>query len=513
MVPRGSSLREPRLTTCGRSPLAFRVDIAVCERSLDASSLATSPSNRFPRSTEARYKSSPTTVTAGERGRSRSRAAGARDRGRAARARGGRAPFDLRRGRWCGRRRAKLGPASIAAAADDAPHRLRRLVDGDLLPRARQLYGAYRWAADRRCPSCRSSTRTSPCGSASWLTGDVLRNAARLLARAISPTLPALELPTDRPRPAVPDASRVPITLVLAPPPAHRSLHALASARGRACSWSCSPAFAAVLEPLHRQDDVVVGTLHRRPQPGRDRAPDRLLHQHAGPARTDLSGDPLPRAPGTRARVRSAAYRPPGDAVPQAGRGAPARTRPQPQPALPGGVPPVQRSDAAAATSSSAAAGSDGHRERGGDLRSRGQPMEGPTDCAEVEYNTDLFDAGTVERLIGHFRRLLEQAVEGPDGRISAITWCPIAERDATLAMGRGPIVPLDEAVTLVDLFESRVPSAGTPSRSARSTETAHIPGSRTRAHRLAARAGPIGLAARRSWASTSSRHSTSRSR
>ncbi|MEH2536066.1 amino acid adenylation domain-containing protein, partial [Bradyrhizobium sp. AZCC 1614] len=46
-----------------------------------------------------------------------------------------------------------------------------------------------------------------------------------------------------------------------------------------------------------------------------------------------------------------------------------------------------------------------------------------------VEYATDLFDRGTIDRLIGHLIRLLDQVVSDPDCRLSAITLLSAAER------------------------------------------------------------------------------------
>jgi amino acid adenylation domain-containing protein len=40
---------------------------------------------------------------------------------------------------------------------------------------------------------------------------------------------------------------------------------------------------------------------------------------------------------------------------------------------------------------------------------------------AVIEYNTDLFDAATIERLLEHYRRLLAAAAADPDARISAL--------------------------------------------------------------------------------------------
>ncbi len=48
---------------------------------------------------------------------------------------------------------------------------------------------------------------------------------------------------------------------------------------------------------------------------------------------------------------------------------------------------------------------------------------------ASVEYNTDIFDATTMARLLGHFRNLLEGAVAMPDQRISRLPLLGPAER------------------------------------------------------------------------------------
>jgi amino acid adenylation domain-containing protein len=51
------------------------------------------------------------------------------------------------------------------------------------------------------------------------------------------------------------------------------------------------------------------------------------------------------------------------------------------------------------------------------------------TRTVTVEYNTDLFDRGTVERLVGQYFRLLEAASAAPKVRIGALTLLPDAEQ------------------------------------------------------------------------------------
>ena len=115
------------------------------------------------------------------------------------------APFDLAAGPCCGGPAAP-GPGGARAAADPAPHRRRRLVDGGLHP------GAGR-ALRRHLPR----RRARPAGAAGAVRG-LRRLAARVAAggrcwRGSWPTggqpwpaLPPLELPADRPRPATPSS-------------------------------------------------------------------------------------------------------------------------------------------------------------------------------------------------------------------------------------------------------------------------------------------------------------------
>ena len=52
------------------------------------------------------------------------------------------------------------------------------------------------------------------------------------------------------------------------------------------------------------------------------------------------------------------------------------------------------------------------------------------------QYNTDLFEPGTIERMAGHFRTLLEGIVAHPDRRLSRLPLVSDAERRQLLAAG-----------------------------------------------------------------------------
>src|SRR5262249_42894838 len=45
------------------------------------------------------------------------------------------------------------------------------------------------------------------------------------------------------------------------------------------------------------------------------------------------------------------------------------------------------------------------------------------------EYNTDLFERGTIERMLGHYRELLERGVESPDVPVAELPLMSAEER------------------------------------------------------------------------------------
>ncbi|HLA75264.1 MAG TPA: amino acid adenylation domain-containing protein [Gammaproteobacteria bacterium] len=74
-------------------------------------------------------------------------------------------------------------------------------------------------------------------------------------------------------------------------------------------------------------------------------------------------------------------------------------------------------------------------------------------DC-ELEYNTDLFDATTAERLLGHFRTLLDGIVADPTQRLGQLPLLTPAERTALLAPPAPPAAA--PSTTLTALFEAQ---------------------------------------------------------
>jgi amino acid adenylation domain-containing protein len=73
-----------------------------------------------------------------------------------------------------------------------------------------------------------------------------------------------------------------------------------------------------------------------------------------------------------------------------------------------------------------------------------------------VQYSTDIFEPTTVERMAGHYVRLLESVVEGPSRRLSALEWLTEAERVRLVKdFNDAPAVEPDDACAH-DLFEAQ---------------------------------------------------------
>ena len=392
------------------------------------------------RGTRACARSSPTggaAAAAGARSRSAVAAATARLRASASATRAGRAR--------------RLPPGGGFDLAAELPLRAHLFVPGDgehvlllvlhhiagdgwsMAPLAAtwpRLRGARDAAAHQSCRRCRCSTPTTRSGSATcWARDDPDSPIARQLAywREHARRLPdQLELPTDRPRPAVPsyrgDA---------------RAAHAPADAARRACwSWRATAsaslfmvlqaALAALLTRLGAGTDIPIGS----PIAGRtDEALDDLVGFFVNTLvlRTDTSGDPTFRELSAGCARPISPPTPPGPAVRAAGRGAQPGALAGAAPAVPGDadVPERRRVELATARAD-AVLEPVSHRQR--EVRPLAQPGEqraadgAPAGIAGVlEYATDLFDRATVEAMAARLVRLLEAAVAEPDRPIGRL--------------------------------------------------------------------------------------------
>ncbi|RKH03264.1 amino acid adenylation domain-containing protein [Corallococcus carmarthensis] len=76
---------------------------------------------------------------------------------------------------------------------------------------------------------------------------------------------------------------------------------------------------------------------------------------------------------------------------------------------------------------------------------------------ASFEYNTDLFEAGTIERMAGHLATLLSGIAAQPGRALAGLPLLTLAEQQQLLETWKGPRVPLTQADMLPSLFAAQV--------------------------------------------------------
>lgn len=74
----------------------------------------------------------------------------------------------------------------------------------------------------------------------------------------------------------------------------------------------------------------------------------------------------------------------------------------------------------------------------------------------EVEYNIDLFDRATIDRMIGHYETLLQSIVANPAQRIGELPLLTKKEEQQLLVEWNETAVPFPDELSLVDLFETQ---------------------------------------------------------
>ncbi|MHB8383170.1 MAG: condensation domain-containing protein [Candidatus Binataceae bacterium] len=72
---------------------------------------------------------------------------------------------------------------------------------------------------------------------------------------------------------------------------------------------------------------------------------------------------------------------------------------------------------------------------------------------ARLEYNSDMFDAGTAQRMLGHFRAIVDAIVENPELRIAEIPLLSIAEAQVIGGAGGALEIERSHESSLLDLL------------------------------------------------------------
>jgi amino acid adenylation domain-containing protein len=261
------------------------------------------------------------------------------------------------------------------------------------------------------------------------LRGDRLEELLRYWRERLTPCPPALELPTDRPRPPVrsPRGARRPVHFDAA---AVDAMRRLGGPTGATLFMAVLAVFQAVLARHAGQDDVAVGTaVADRPDPALEGVIGLFLNILV--LRGDLSGDPTFRTLLLRGRETAlgalAHAELPFEQLVEAlqperdlSRGPlfqvlfTLRSEPLPELALPGlalrpadTFPGAVQFDLSLLLEESRSGGIDGW----------------------IEHSSDLFDGTTVERLALHCGHLLASAAADPDRRLSDLPLLSEAER------------------------------------------------------------------------------------
>ena len=294
------------------------------------------------------------------------------------------------------------------------------------------------------------------CWQRKWLQGAVLQTQLDYWKQQLSDTPPLLELPTDHPRPVVQTFRGGEQSLRL-PKALGNALSSLSRHEGATLFMTLLAAFKVLLRGYTSHDDVVVGT----PVANRNRLEIEGLigfFVNALVLRTDLSGNPTFRELIRRVReVCLSAYvhqdlpferlveelhlvrdlsRNPLFQVMFVLQNAPLRAVDLPGLTL---TPVV-------------AGGGTTHFDLTLHITDTEQGL-----LATVAYNTDLFDATTITRMLRHFQTLLDAIVKGPEQRLSELSLLTDAERLQVLEEWNDAQTDYISASCIHQLFEAQV--------------------------------------------------------
>jgi amino acid adenylation domain-containing protein len=297
-----------------------------------------------------------------------------------------------------------------------------------------------------------------------WLAGESLERQTAYWRRRLAGAPAVLDLPADRPRPAVQDTAGALLPFDL-PAEAVAGARALARSEGATPFMVLLAAFAALAYRLTGEEDVVVGTpIANRTRPELEGLVGFFDNTLA--LRTDVSGDPGFRA--LLRRVREAtleAYA--HQDVPFEKLVDELKTeRSLSHPPVFQVMLTLQNAPTTAAAPSL------------GGVEVRPQPVDAGTSRFDLtlilsetggggiggwaEYATALFDPATVERMTRHLGALLARAVDAPDAPLSTLDFLSAAERDEVLRACNATDRPRPAATVhaLVSAQAARTPDA-----------------------------------------------------
>jgi amino acid adenylation domain-containing protein/non-ribosomal peptide synthase protein (TIGR01720 family) len=314
------------------------------------------------------------------------------------------------------------------------------------------LYGAFSRGLPSPLPELAIQYADFARWQRSWLAGAVLERQLGYWRGRLEGAPPVLALPTDRPRPAV-QTFRGAARPVLIPAPLAAMLQAFARQRGATLFMTVMAAFQELLSRHAGQADISVGT----PIAGRNHVETEALigfFANTLVLRTDLAGDPD--LPELVARVRE------GLLGAYAHQHLPfERLVEELQPERSLSWTPLFQVAFALQNTPLGAVEVPGLRLDPLTLESGTAKFDltlllsesGGGLAGVLEYNRDLFDGATVQRMVEHFLHLLAGAVAAPGLRLSDLPLLSLAELHQRLEWN-DTAVDLPRNTTLPELFE-----------------------------------------------------------
>nr|WP_225937950.1 non-ribosomal peptide synthetase [Myxococcus sp. RHSTA-1-4] len=333
---------------------------------------------------------------------------------------------------------------------------------GVLVRELTALYAAYSEGRPSPLPELPVQYADFAAWQRGWLHGDALESQLGWWREQLGGAPAGLELPTDRPHPAVPSRRGASVPVSLAGPVAE-ALEALARREGVTPFMLLLAGFQTLLARYSGQDDISVGS----PIAGRNRSETEGIigfFVNTLVLRTRMGAEQTFRQ--LLAKVRETtlgAYAhqdvPFEKLVEELQPSRDLRRTPLFQVMF-----TLQNVPQASSGQASQSSGANGLSMKGFDAQAQSSKFELTLGLARtpngyeggLDYAVDLFEAATVERMAGHLRTLLAAAVAEPDTRLADLPLLSGAEREHLLVKWNDTRMPVEREACLHTLFEAQ---------------------------------------------------------
>ncbi|ARU62803.1 hypothetical protein CBW65_18865 [Tumebacillus avium] len=325
---------------------------------------------------------------------------------------------------------------------------------GVLAEELRSLYADFKSGRDASLPQLPLQYGDYAAWQREWLRGDVLEDQLAYWRKQLSGSLPVLQLPTDRPRPAMASYQGTFKTYTM-PVRLTKQLEEFSREEGVTLFMTLFAAFNCMLYRYTGQEDILIGS----PIAGRNRSEwegQIGFFVNMLVMRTDLSGAPTFRDLLSRVRTTSLDAYAHQDVSFE-------KLVEEIQPDRDLSLSPLFQVTFAmhqAAGSNFALEGIDlsAHEvDRGASSFDLSLAMEETPDglAARWEYSTDLFESSTIDRMMGHLQTLLEAAVAQPEQPLWKLPMLTAGEKHQLLVEWNDNADPELADVLLIPTFEA----------------------------------------------------------